>query len=52
MNPQMEPKMDPVRMILGDRCSEKALRGPYKVHIADFLKIDLWTTENLIESKS
>ena len=30
---QMDPKMDPIRLNLGDPCPKKTLQGPYKVHI-------------------
>ena len=41
----MDPKIDPVRLILEDPCRLKALQGPSKVQI-DFF-IDLKTTDKL-----
>ena len=36
MDPQMNPEMDPVRLIFGDPCQKKALKGPFKAHIDIF----------------
>ena len=47
MNPQMDPKMDPPRLILEDHCRLKALPGPSRVQIDQFFFIDLKTTEKL-----
>ena len=33
----MDPKIDPARLILGDPCRSKALQGPSKVQIDQFL---------------
>ena len=47
MDPQMDPKMDPARLILEDPCRLKALQGPSKVQIDQFFFIDLKTTNKL-----
>ena len=44
MDPQMDPKIDPARLIFGDPCPKKARQDPSKVNIGQFL-IDLSTTE-------
>ena len=31
MDPLIDPKMDPLRLILGDPCPKKALQGPSRV---------------------
>ena len=36
LDPQMDPKIDPARLILGDPCKEKTLQGPFNVHIDQF----------------
>ena len=36
MDPQMDPKIDPARLILGDPYLSKALHGPSKVQIDPF----------------
>ena len=46
-DPQMDPKIDPARLILGNPCQLKALQGPSKVQIDHFFFIDLKTTDNL-----
>ena len=45
--PQMDPKIDPARLILGNPCQLKALQGPSKVQINHFFFIDLKTTDKL-----
>ena len=47
MDPQMGPKIDAARLILEDPCQLKALQGPSKVQIDQFLFIDLKTTNKL-----
>ena len=47
MDPQMDPKIDPARLILEDPCRLKALQGPSKVQIDQFHFIDLKTTDKL-----
>ena len=37
MDPQMDSKFDPARLILKDPCQVKALQGPSKVQIDQFL---------------
>ena len=37
MDPQKDPKTDRARLILGDPCRLKALQGPSKVQIDQFL---------------
>ena len=44
--PQMDPKIDPARLILEDPCQLKALQGPSKVQIDQFC-IGLKTTDIL-----
>ena len=46
MDPQMDPKIDPARLILEDPCQLKALQGPSKVQIDHFF-IDLKTMDKL-----
>ena len=46
-NPQMDPKIDPARLILEDPCRLKALQGPSMVQIDQFFSIDLMTTDKL-----
>ena len=36
MDPQMDPKIDPVRLILENPCQLKALQGPSKFQIDQF----------------
>ena len=48
MYPQIDPKIDPVRLILEDPCRLKALQSPSKVQIGHF--IDLKTTDKLNNS--
>ena len=38
MDPQMDPKIDPAGLILVDPCRLKALQGPSKVQIDQFLR--------------
>ena len=45
--PQVDPKIDPARLIFGDPCRLKALQGPSKVQIDQFSFIDLKTTDKL-----
>ena len=47
MDPQMDPKMDPARLILEDPCQLKALQGSSKVQIDKKKFIDLKTTDKL-----
>ena len=47
MDTPMDPKIDPVRQILGDPCRLKALQGPSKVQIDKKKFIDLKTTDKL-----
>ena len=47
MDPQMDPKIDPARLILEDPCRLKALQGPSKVQIDQFFFIDLKTMDEL-----
>ena len=47
MDPQMDPQIYPARLILEDPCQSKALKGPSKVQIDQFLFIDLKTTDKL-----
>ena len=46
MDPQMDPRIDTARLILGDPCQLKALQGPSKVQIDQFF-MDLKTTDKL-----
>ena len=41
MDLQIDPKMGPLKQILGDPDQIKALQGPFKVHIDQFFYIDL-----------
>ena len=43
MDPYMNPKMDPARLILGEPCKKMVLQGPLKVHIGKSFYIDLLT---------
>ena len=47
MDPQIDPKIDPTRLILEDPCRLKALQGPSKVQIDQFFSIDLKTMDKL-----
>ena len=47
MDPQLDPKIDPARLILGDPCRLKALQGPSKVQIDQFFFIDPKTMDKL-----
>ena len=47
----IDPKMDPAGLILGDPCSKKAFRGPFKVHISkkmEKLRFTAWFEVNPI----
>ena len=46
MDPQMDPRIDTARLILGDPCQLKTLQGPSKVQIDQFF-MDLKTTDKL-----
>ena len=46
IDPEMDPKVDPARLILGDPCRLKVLQGPSKVQSDPFF-IDLKTTDKL-----
>ena len=47
MDPQMDPKIDPARLILGDPCREKSFQDPSKVQIEQLFIKDLRTTDKL-----
>ena len=47
MDIQMDPKIDPGRLIFEDPCRLKALQVPSKVQIDQFFIIDLETTDKL-----
>ena len=47
VDPQMDPRIDPAKLILEDPCRLKALQGPSKVQIDKEKIIDLKTTDNL-----
>ena len=51
MDPKMDPKIDPARLILEDPRRIKALQGPSKVQIDQFF-IDLRTTYKLKNTAS
>ena len=46
MDPQLDPKIDPARLILGDPCRSMAIQGPSKVQIDQFF-IDLKPMDKL-----
>ena len=46
MDPQMDPKIYPARLILEDPCRLKAFQGPSKVQIEQFF-LYLKTTDKL-----
>ena len=47
MDPKMDPEMELLMLILGDPCQRKALQGHFKVHIDQYLYVDLQKTEKL-----
>ena len=48
----IESKMDHARLILGDPCPKKGLRGPFNVHIGQFLAPVLLAKPGALEGVS
>ena len=41
MDPQIDPEMNPTRLIFRGSLPKKALKGPFKVDIDKFFQIDI-----------